>query len=126
MADRQCGTPARHSFTDGVDQDAFIGDARTYHAVLRNLELIDETATRVPGAIRRAHPDIPWHAIIGARNRLAYAYLHINDDMIWTMIEDAVPELVPALRRSGNSGGRRRIDGAQAGDTEIRRDADAW
>ena len=87
------------SFTDGMDRDAFIGDARTYHAVLRNLELIGEAATHIPDAIRKAHPDIPWHAIIGARNRLAHAYLHINDDVIWTMIEDAVPELLPALKR---------------------------
>ncbi len=87
------------SFTDGMDRDAFIGDARTYHAVLRNLELIGEAATHIPAGIREAHPDIPWHAIIGARNRMAHAYRHIDDDVIWTMIEDAVPELLPALRQ---------------------------
>lgn len=87
------------SFTDGMNRGAFVDDALTYHAVLRNLELIGEAATHIPAAIRKAHPDIPWHAIIGTRNRLAHAYLHIDDDVIWSMIEDAVPELLPALKR---------------------------
>ena len=41
------------SFTDGMDRDTFIGDARTYHAVLRNLELIGEAATHVPLLVRQ-------------------------------------------------------------------------
>lgn len=70
----------------------------TYDAVLRNLELIGEAATHIPEAVRDAHPEISWRAIVGARNRLAHSYLLIDDEIIWTMIEDAVPSLLPALR----------------------------
>lgn len=34
-------------FTDGMDQGAFVSDALTYDATLRNLELIGEAATGV-------------------------------------------------------------------------------
>ncbi len=85
-------------YTAGLDRASFVASAMTYDAVLRNLELIGEAATHIPDAVRDAHPEIPWRAIIGARNRLAHSYLLIDDEIIWTMIEDAVPSLLPALR----------------------------
>ncbi len=87
------------SFTDGMDRNAFIDDARTYHAVLRNLELIGEAATHVPLAVRGAYPGIEWRRIVGTRNRLAHAYLHIDDDVLWDIIRTDVPRLLPQLRQ---------------------------
>ena len=86
------------TYTHGLDQAAFVADERTYDATLRNIELIGEAATRVPVEVHKAHPGIPWHAIIGARNRLAHGYLHISDSVIWSIIEDALPSLLPELR----------------------------
>ncbi len=86
------------SYTDGLDQEAFIADGRTYDATLRNLELIGEAATHIPESVRLAHSEIPWHAIIGTRNRLAHAYLTISDSIIWGIIQEAIPDLLLALR----------------------------
>ena len=86
------------TYTSEMDQATFVADALTYDATLRNLELIGEAATCIPSAIRDEHPEIPWRAIIGARNRLAHAYLSMDDDLIWTMIQDAIPKLLPALQ----------------------------
>ena len=85
------------AYTSKMDQAAFVDDSVTYDATLRNLELIGETATHIPSAIRDQHPEIPWRAIIAARNRLAHSYLSVDDDTIWTIIEDAIPKLLPAL-----------------------------
>ena len=86
-------------YTAGLNRDAFVASGMTYDATLRNLELIGEAATHVPESVRNAHPEIPWRAIIGARNRLVHGYLHIEDDTVWNMIEDAVPQLVSDLRK---------------------------
>ena len=86
------------SYTEGLDQDAFIADGLTYDATLRNLELIGEAATHIPSEVREAYPDIPWHAIVGTRNRLAHSYLSISNGIIWTLIQDAIPDLLPELR----------------------------
>ena len=86
------------SYTEGLDQATFTADPRTYDATLRNLELIGEAATHIPSEIREAHPDIPWRAIVGMRNRLAHGYLNISDDIIWSGIQDAIPELLPSLQ----------------------------
>ena len=86
------------AYTQGKTQADFVSDALTYDATLRNLELIGEGATHIPNRVRAAHPEIPWRAIIGARNRLAHGYLSMNDDLIWSMIQDAIPKLLPALQ----------------------------
>ena len=85
-------------YTAGLDKRTFLAEQRTYDATLRNLELIGEAATHVPHEVRNAHSDVPWHAIIGTRNRLAHGYLHISDDVIWSIIQDAIPGLVSSLR----------------------------
>ena len=93
------------SYTEGMDQGAFIADRRTYDATLRNIELIGVAATYVPGQVREAHPDIEWRSIIGARNRLAHTYLGIDDDVVWDIIQSDVPSLLPKLRRLLESAG---------------------
>ena len=87
----------------GFGQDTFIADELTYDATLRNLELIGEAATHIPNEVREAYPDIPWHAIVGTRNRLAHSYLSISNDIIWTIIQDAIPKLLPELRNLLNT-----------------------
>ncbi len=87
------------SFTDGLDQEAFTADVLTYDATLRNIHLMGEAATHIPARVRESHSDIPWRAIVGARNRLAHSYLHISDSVIWSIVQDAIPDLLPKLRR---------------------------
>ena len=86
------------AYTDGLDQEAFIADGLTYDATLRNLQLIGEAARHIPDEVRQSHSEIPWHAFIGTRNRLAHSYLAISDSIIWGVIQEAVPDLLPALR----------------------------
>ncbi len=86
------------SYTDGLDQDAFAADDLTYDATLRNVQLIGEAATHIPPEVRESYPAIPWRAIVGVRNRLAHSYLHISDGILWSIIQDAIPTLLPQLR----------------------------
>ena len=85
------------AYTDGLDQAGFVASGLTYDATLRNLELIGEAATHIPDEVRAAHPEIPWRMIIATRNRLIHGYLGIDDDTIWSIIRDDVPELLPLL-----------------------------
>ena len=87
------------AYTEGMDQQEFTASGITYDAVLRNLELIGEAATRIPEQVRQAHPEIPWRMIIATRNRLIHAYLGIDDDIIWSIIRDDIPSLLKALKQ---------------------------
>ncbi|WP_445158422.1 HepT-like ribonuclease domain-containing protein [Halomonas sp. E14] len=86
------------SYTEGLDQDSFTVHDLTYDATLRNLELIGEAATHIPLTVRQQYPDIPWRMIIATRNRLIHAYLGIDDDTVWSIIQDNIPELLEQLR----------------------------
>ena len=83
------------AYTKGLDQAGFVTSGRTYDATLRNLELIGEVSTRIPPEIRSAHPEIPWRLIFATRNRLIHGYLGIDDDTLWSIIQDDVPKLLP-------------------------------
>lgn len=85
------------TYTQGLDQAGFVESELTYDATLRNLELIGEAATHIPDEIRNAHPEIPWRMIIATRNRLIHGYLGIDDDTLWSIIQDDVTELLPLL-----------------------------
>lgn len=86
------------SYNDGLDQSAFVADERTYDATLRNLEIVGEAATHVPADVRESHADIPWRALIGTRNQVIHGYLGIDDDIIWSIIRDDIPVLMPLLQ----------------------------
>ncbi len=82
-------------YTEGLDQAFFVGNGLVYDATLRNVELIGEAATHIPTSIRNAHPEISWRAIIGAGNRIIHTYIGIDDDIIWDIVREDVPRLLP-------------------------------
>ncbi len=86
------------AYTDGLDQVGFVASELHYDATLRNLELIGEAATHIPDMVRGAHPQIPWRQIIATRNRLIHGYLGIDNDTLWSIVQDDIPVLLPQLR----------------------------
>ena len=86
-------------YTRDLDQAGFVASHLVYDASLRNLELIGEAATHVPETVRADNDDIPWRMIIATRNRLIHGYLGIDDDTLWSIITDDVPELLATLRQ---------------------------
>lgn len=87
------------NYTRGLDRDGFIADDMIYDATLRNIELIGKAATHIPDAIRNAHPEIPWWAVVAARDRLARGYPGLDGDAVWSIVGNDIPALPPALRR---------------------------
>lgn len=94
------------TYTKGLDQAEFVENELTYDATLRNLELIGEAATHIPDEVRNAHPEIPWRMIIATRNRLIHGYLGIDEDTLWSIIQDDVPELLPVLEALRTEAGK--------------------
>lgn len=86
-------------YTDGMDQERFISSGLNYDATIRNLELIGEAAANIPDEIRVQHPQIPWRLVIATRNRLIHGYLGIDNDTLWSIIRQDIPELLVQLRR---------------------------
>ena len=81
---------------------AFRRVSSTIDATIRNLELIGEAATNIPEKIRNLSPEIPWRMIVATRNRLIHGYLGIDNDTLWSIIQDDIPELLIQLIRLNN------------------------
>src|SRR5699024_3650704 len=93
-------------YTAGVDQAGFVADGLTYDATVRNLELVGEAATRIPNDVRNRHAEVPWRLVIATRNRLIHGYLGIDDDTLWSIIQDDIPGLLQALQALRKGAGR--------------------
>lgn len=96
---RQAATDALE-FTEGMSEAAFAADKRTQQAVVMNLIIIGEAATRIMDAhsdFVTSHPEVPWRSMRGMRNRIAHAYFEINLSVVWTTVRDALPTLLSVL-----------------------------
>ncbi len=66
-------TQLARSYVDGMTKEAFVADSRTQQAVIMNLVIIGELATKLlkdHGAFIALHPGIPWSSMRGMRNRV--------------------------------------------------------
>ena len=84
-------------FTAGLSKSGLIGDVRTYDAVVRNLEIIGEAAKHISEDRRKQMPDIEWRKAAGLRDMLAHAYFGIDNDILWDVIQNKVPQLATAI-----------------------------
>lgn len=85
-------------FTSGLSQPDLIGDDRTYDAVVRNIEIIGEAAKHVGDNLRRQMPDIEWRRAAGFRDILAHAYFGIDNDILWDVVKNKIPQLAGAIK----------------------------
>lgn len=68
-------------------------------AILKDLEIIGEAASRVSLATRRDSPTVPWDDIVGMRNRLIHGYFDVNLEVVWETILDDVPRLLVDIEK---------------------------
>ncbi len=66
-------------------------------AVERAVEIIGEAARHVSAGFKRAHPEIPWHAITAQRHVLAHEYDVIDPEHMWVLISERLSVLAAAL-----------------------------
>lgn len=62
-------------YISDLTESQFLEDERTSDAVVRNLEIIGEAASRLPDAYRSTVSQVPWHQVIGLRHRIVHEYL---------------------------------------------------
>jgi uncharacterized protein with HEPN domain len=68
-------------------------------SLVRLLEIVGETAGRVPVEERACHTNILWPEIIGLRNRLIHGYDSVDFDILWRIVSDDLPPLIAALEK---------------------------
>ena len=62
------------SFITDLSFESFTSDRRTYHAVVRCLEIISEASRHLPAAFKQQHLEIAWRRVADAGNVYRHAY----------------------------------------------------
>ena len=75
----------------------FINDQFFQDAVLRQLTIVGEAASKLSADFRADHDAIPWKAIIGFRQRIVHEYFGLNLDTAWRITTVALPELAAQI-----------------------------
>ena len=75
----------------------WLKDEKTIDAVVKNIEVIGEAASRLPVEIQEKFPDVPWALMKQMRNILAHEYFGIDLDIIWKTIQNDLPLLKKRL-----------------------------
>ncbi|MBC8106016.1 MAG: DUF86 domain-containing protein [Anaerolineae bacterium] len=85
-------------YVAGKTRDDYEREEILRHAVERNIEIIGESARRLTDSFREQHPEIAWRAIMATRHILAHEYDEIDNDIVWRIVTDHIPPLIPQLR----------------------------
>ena len=84
-------------FVAGRTSEQFAADRMLALAVLKEIEIIGEAASKVSADTRAQLPRIPWPDVIGIRNRLVHAYFEVDYERVWVTVTESLPELIAQL-----------------------------
>ncbi len=79
------------------DREQFYSTRIVQDAVIRNLQIMSESSQRLSQIVKDSYPAVPWREISGFRNILVHDYLGLDLDVIWSVIEQELPDLESTL-----------------------------
>ncbi len=83
-------------YLEGVEQERFLANSMLRSAVLLQLMIIGEAASRLPSSLKARHPEVAWSKITSFRSLIVHAYFAMSWPIVWSA---AVMD-TPDLRRS--------------------------
>ena len=83
----------------GLDGDGFERDEKTKDAVVHNIVIVGEVASRLPEDFRMEYCDIPWRQIMGLRNRIVHAYFGVDHRILWTILQNDLPTFRTSIEK---------------------------
>ncbi|MCS6919737.1 MAG: DUF86 domain-containing protein [Fimbriimonadales bacterium] len=91
------------SFTSEMTFEAFQQSLLHQMATLKAIEIIGEAASRLSESFKNSHPEVPWRAIVGMRNRLVHGYFEVDYQRVWDTVQQDLPTLIQFLEKVLNT-----------------------
>ena len=66
----------------GKSREAYDRDEILRMALTHFIQVIGEAARKVSPEYQKAHPQIPWHEIVGMRHRIVHDYVRVDEDLV--------------------------------------------
>ena len=98
LDDIQASSAKILQYTRGVSFDGFVNDTKTFDAVVLNLQIIGEAVKNIPDSVKAKYPQVDWRRIAGLRDVIAHGYFGLNEDLLWDIVQNRVPQLAEQIR----------------------------
>lgn len=85
--------------TRGVLQEDLCEDEVLLDSVMFRLIQISENSDKLTAQFRTGHPEIPWRALKGMRNRIVHNYGGVDIGIIYNTVQIDIPETLEQLER---------------------------
>jgi len=86
------------SYTDDISYAQLYQDQKTLKVIVWNLTVIGEAARHIPLQIEVDFPAVPWAKMRGMRNHIVHGYAQIDLEIVWEVVRNELPPLVPFLQ----------------------------
>ena len=74
-------------------------DRIAFFGLSKMVEIIGEAAYKITKEFKTSHSEIPWRQIEGMRHILVHGYFSIIPEVLWDVIENDIPSLIPSLNK---------------------------
>ncbi len=85
------------SFSNGKSREDLESDRLLLLALVKDLEIIGEAASKLTPDIRARYTQLPWIDIITMRNRLVHEYFGIDESIVWDTVTEDLHSLIEEL-----------------------------
>lgn len=85
-------------YVEGHTFETFLNDDKTIDATIRNFEIIGEAANHIDEDYKYMTPLIDWNHLRGFRNRIVHEYFGIDYEIVWTIINENLDDLIEELK----------------------------
>lgn len=75
------------SYTNDSTYEDFIANSMLRDAVIRNFEIMGESAKHVPYGFQKLHKNIPWKKMFSLRNFIVHEFFDVDDEILWAIIQ---------------------------------------
>ncbi len=84
-------------YTHGLGFEEFTTNDLIRDAVVRNFEVIGESARHIPFNFQKKHHRIPWNHMVSLRNFIAHEFFDVDDDILWAIIKTDMDQNIADL-----------------------------
>jgi len=85
------------TYIAGMDLDSFAANQMVCDAVVRQIEIIGEAASKISTTYRQAFPQIPWRKMSDMRNVLIHQYDEVDLHQVWNVAVVHLPQLLKQM-----------------------------
>lgn len=85
------------SFVEGRCRQDLETERMLSLALVRLIEIIGEAANNISVEKQNLHSEIPWRRMVGMRNRLSHAYFEVDLDIVWQVVSQDLPQIMPQI-----------------------------